>query len=144
MEWTRRHNVNRGYMRLEVWNDVMELFKLTWISVNRAEKVDMKLKSQIFNSVQSVPNIAEGYCRKSINKYLQFPYISAGSTGEALTRIIGLMQCGILPNQTFEDFDILHCAVENKLLALIRSLQARAKTKGWNEEIANIRSSHSG
>ncbi len=145
MEWTRRHNVNRGYMRLEVWNDAMELFKLTWTSVNRAEKVDLKLKSQIFNSVQSISaNIAEGYCRKSVKEYLQFLYIALGSTGEALTRMIGLMQCGILPNQAFEEFDILHYAVENKLLALVKSLQTKAKTKEWNEEIANARSSHSG
>ncbi len=144
MEWTRRHNVNRGYMRLEVWNDAMELFKLTWTSVNHAEKVDMKLKSQILNSVQSISaNIAEGYCRRSIKEYLQFLYIALGSTGEALTRMIGLMQCGIIPNQAFQDFDALHYAVENKLLALVRSLQTRAKTKEWNEEIANTRSSNS-
>lgn len=139
MEFTKRHNVNRGYMRLHVWNDAIELFKLTCTLMDGIQKQDFKLRSQILDAVQSISaNIAEGYCRKSIKEYLQFLHIALGSSAEALTRVIGLRHTGYLSAQLFEDFDNLHYAMENKLLALVKSLQKRASAKEWNEQISDI------
>ena len=122
-EHTKRRNLNRGYMKLEVWNDAIDLFKLTYKLMNNISNLDYKLKSQILDSVQSISsNIAEGYGRRSINEYLYFLNISLGSSAESLTRIIGLKEIELIKLNDFEEFDKRHYEVENKLLALIKSL----------------------
>lgn len=78
---------------------------------------------------------AEGYCRRSINEYLQFLNIALGSTGELMTRIIGLKSIEQIKDETFNEFDKLHYLVENKLLSLIRSLQLKRKEGDWDQEI---------
>ena len=64
MEYTKRRNLNRAYMKLEVWQRGMELFELGF---RRAGHVsDFKLKSQFTNAAQSVSaNVAEGYGRRT-------------------------------------------------------------------------------
>src|SRR2546423_5942090 len=58
MEYTQRRNLNRGYLKLDVWQHQIS---------------DFKLKSQFADVVQSAPaNIAEGYSRRTLAEYLQF------------------------------------------------------------------------
>jgi four helix bundle protein len=136
MEYTKRHNINRGYMKLEVWNDGIELFRLVNKMLATADRIDFKLSSQILDAAQSVAaNIAEGYCRRTINEYLYFLNVSLGSLGELMTRMIGLKTIGKISEQAFESFDEFHYRVENKLLSLIKSLQAKRKDGSWDEEI---------
>jgi len=123
---TKRRNINRGFMKLEVWQDAMELFKLTSDIMGRAPSIDFRLRSQILDSAQSIAsNIAEGYCRRSINEYLYFLNVALGSSGEVMTRVIGIKLIGQLREEDFERFDELHYKVENKLFALVKSLQAK-------------------
>ncbi|OYD17578.1 hypothetical protein CH333_00175 [candidate division WOR-3 bacterium JGI_Cruoil_03_44_89] len=125
-EYTKRRNINRGYMKLEVWQDAMELFKLTSGIMCGTPNVDFRLRGQILGSAQSIAsNIAEGYCRRSINEYLYFLNVALGSSGEVMTRVIGVKLIGQLREKDFESFDELHYKVENKLLALVKSLQAK-------------------
>ena len=136
MEYTNRGNINRGYMKLEVWNDAMSLLQLVNRTLQQMEKTDFKLRSQILDATQSVSaNIAEGYCRRSINEYLYFLNVALGSLGELMTRLIGLKSIGAVPIELFDRFDAFHWRVENKLLALIRSLQEKRKEGTWEEEL---------
>lgn len=122
-------------MRLEVWNEAIGLFDLVHKTLVQIEKVDLKLRSQILDSTQSISsNIAEGYCRRSLNEYLQFLNIALGSSGETMTRVIGLMKAGYLKSDQFEEFDKVHYSVENKLIALIKSLQAKRRSGSWQDE----------
>ena len=133
--YTQRLNLNRGYLKLDVWKDSAKLFKMTFDMLN-LRKVDLRLKSQILDSTQSISsNIAEGYCRRTINEYLQFLNVALGSCGESLTRMIGLREVECLENSEFERFDSLHYSVENQLLGLVRSLQKKRKDADWNEEL---------
>ncbi len=135
MDYTRRHNVNRGYMKLEVWNEAIELFKSVHQNLRGLERLDFKLRGQVLDSAQSISsNISEGYCRRSLNEYLQFLSIALGSMGETMTRMVGLNETGYISPEQFEDFDKLHYSVENKLIALIKSLQAKRRTGGWESE----------
>jgi len=77
-------------------------------------------------------NIAEGYCRKSITEYLHFLDIALGSSGELMTRLIGLKVTEKINQGFFEEFDILHYEMENKLLALKKSLQEKQTTGNWD------------
>ena len=133
---TERKNLNRGYMKLDVWNDAINLFQLVNNILLKIDRLDFKLKAQILDAAQSISsNIAEGYCRRSINEYLQFLNISLGSSGELMTRIIGLKSIKQINEETFEEFDQLHYSVENKLLSLIKSLQLKRKQGTWDQEI---------
>jgi four helix bundle protein len=123
-------------MKLEVWNDAMLLLGIVKRVINSQSGIDLKLRSQILDSAQSISaNIAEGYCRRSLKEYLQFLAIALGSSGELMTRIIGFREFYTLTDKLFEEFDALHYCVENKLISLVRSLQAKRKTGTWQEEM---------
>lgn len=140
MGYTKRRNLNRGYMKLEVWNEAIRLLGIVKKVVSMQTQIDIRLRSQIVDAAQSISaNIAEGYCRRTINEYLQFLGIALGSSGELMTRIIGFRQFHQLNDDLFEEFDTLHYSVENKLLSLVRSLQLKRKVGGWQEEIAATR-----
>lgn len=136
-EYTKLRNKNRGYMKLDVWHKAIELFKIVWKLVHIDVKVDFKLRDQISDAAQSVSaNIAEGNSRRSINEYLQHLYISLGSLSEMLTRIIGLKATGQISEEQFHQIDSLHYEVENKLLHLVESLEAKRDRGDWIDRIA--------
>src|SRR5713226_3275485 len=119
IEYTKRQNLNRGYMKLEAWQRGMDLFDMVFKAASGVP--DFKLRSQVSDAAPSVSaNIAEGYGRRTLPEYLQFLYIAKGSLGECLTRIVGFRSVGLITVGEFEAMDVLHYEVENKLLALIR------------------------
>jgi len=131
---TKRQNLNRRYMKLEVWQRAIDLFALVFEQTGRV--ADFKLRSQITDAAQSVSaNIAEGYCRRTLPEYLQFLYFAKGSLGECLTRSIGLHRVNLLAPDQFESIDTLHYEVENKLLGLIRSLEAKRSDATWDDTL---------
>lgn len=140
MKHTKRNNLNRGYMKLEVWQRGIDLFELVFKLTDRVN--DLKLRSQLRDAAQSVSaNVAEGYGRRSLPEYLQFLYIAKGSLGECLTRLIGLLQVRCFSAKEFDDVDALHYEVENKLLHLIRSLELKLGTDDWQIRLPAIQSS---
>lgn len=136
MSYTNLRNLNRGFMKLEVWNDSIGLLKRTSEILDLHPHLDFKLKSQIINATQSISaNISEGYCRRTIKEYLQFLNVALGSAGEAITRMIGLHVMGLIPKEELSQFDTAHFAAENKLLSLVRSLQKMKRNNQWQEEL---------
>ena len=134
LAYTKRRNLNRGYMKLQVWQRAMDLFEMS-SQLSRAVS-DFKLKSQFTDAAQSVSaNVAEGYGRRSLPEYLQFLYIAKGSLAEACTRGCGLWRVRIISDSDFEEFDQLHYEVENKLLHLIRSLESKRGTNEWQSSL---------
>ena len=129
-------------MKLEVWQRGMDLFELTFRLAGLVG--DFTLKSQFTDSAQSVSaNIAEGYGRRTLPEYLQFLYVAKGSLGEALTRACGLLRAKLIPAAVFEEFDQLHYEVENKLLALIGSLESKREDYSWQDKLPQLhRSTH--
>jgi four helix bundle protein len=134
MEYTKRRNLNRGYMKLEAWQRGLDLFTLAFELSDQVG--DFKLKSQFRDAAQSVSaNIAEGYGRRSLPEYIQFLYVAKGSLGESLTRAIGLQTVQLISGRCFENFDALHYEVENKLLRLIESLESKRATHDWRDTL---------
>ena len=140
MQHTKRRNLNRGYMKLEVWQRGMDLFTLAFRLT--AHTADWKLRSQFVDATQSVSaNIAEGYGRRTLPEYLQFLYTAKGSLGEALTRAIGLSNARLISPKDLDEFDEIHYEVENKLLSLIASLESRRGTDNWQTTLPPIHQS---
>jgi len=134
---TQRRNKNRGYMNLIVWQKAMDLFELAWRMSFVEAKIDFKLRAQFLDAVQSIPaNISEGYGRRSVKEYIQFLYFTLGSAGEAMTRAIGLEQTRQLPDKRFEEFNVLHYEVENRLLRLIEKLEQKRDDEDWIARIS--------
>ena len=141
MEYTKRRNLNRGYMKLEAWQRGMDLFVMAFRLSNGVG--DFKLKSQFRDAAQSVSaNIAEGYGRRSLPEYLQYLYTAKGSIAETITRAMGLKSVALISDTDFEEFDKLHYEVENKLLRLIESLEGKRGTNEWCDTLPPRQSSN--
>jgi four helix bundle protein len=133
VDYTKFRNINRGYMKLEVWKRSLDLHKEVW-KILKSTEVDFKLRSQLSNASQSVSsNIAEGYSRRSIKEYIQFLYIALASLSETLTRLIGFKITDQLSEKTYQQIDELHYEVENKLLRLIESLEKKREDGTWTD-----------
>jgi four helix bundle protein len=123
-------------MKLDVWQKSIQLFKDVFSQINVITDLNYKLKTQIIDATQSISsNIAEGYCRKSINEYLRFIDIALGSSGEMMARLIGLKSIEKINDSSFEEIDLLNYEVENKLLALKKSLQLKQVSNQWDTMI---------
>ena len=112
----------------------MDLFEMAFRLA--AAVHDFKLRSQFTDAAQSISaNVAEGYGRRSLPEYLQYLYIAKGSSAEALTRAAGLWRAKLVSDPIFAEFDKLHYEVENKLLKLIESLEAKRGTGEWSDRL---------
>jgi len=137
MEYTKRRNLNRGYLKIEVWQRGMDLFDLAFRLAGSI--ADFKLKSQFTDAAKSVSAIvAEGYGRRTLPEYLQFLYYAKGSLGETLARACGLLRAKLIPAAGFEEFASLHYEIENKLRALISSLGAKRGDGTWQDTLPDI------
>ena len=134
---TERRNKNRGYMNLIVWQKAMDLFQLVWGLAFLEAKIDFKLRAQFADAAQSIAaNISEGYGRRSVKEYIQFLYVALGSAGETMTRAIGLKETNQIAAERFNQFDVLHYEVENRLLRLIEKLEQKRDDDDWISRIA--------
>jgi len=129
-----RKNINRGYMKLIVWQDARALYALT-CGVFRPFPYELKrVSSQQIASVDSIHrNIAEGYCRRSIREYMQFLNIALSSAGESVSGIHVYHAAGQITPAQFEELDVLAFKLENGPKRLIESLQEKEQTGTWRD-----------
>ena len=134
MTETVRKNVNRGYMKLIVWQDARDLYVLTWRLFRSFPFELKKLASQQVSSVDSIHrNIAEGYCRRTLKEYLQHLNVALGSTGESVSSMHVYLSADHVSQVDFDTWDSLAFKLENGLKRLIESLQERQEQGDWNE-----------
>lgn len=134
-EYSKRKNLSRGYIKLEVWHLAIDLY-IVVVQLCHEFKIDFKIRSQISDAAQSVSaNIAEGYSRRSINEYLQHLYVSLGSLSETLSRVLALLAAEQIAEKRFDEFDALHYEVENKLWNLVASLEEKRDEGTWIDRI---------
>ncbi len=142
MEWWSngvmevRKNKNRGYQKLTVWSDAIEYYALTQ-EVFRKFPYDLKrVAAQAIASADSIHrNIAEGYCRRSINEYLNFLNIALGSLGESVSGLHAYRKSEQLPFEEFEALDSLAYKLENGLLKLVESLEQKREQGDWIDHL---------
>lgn len=129
-----RKNINRGYMKLIVWQDAKKLYILT---CNIFRKFPYELKRISSNQIASVDsvhrNIAEGYSRRTINEYLQFLNVSLASLGESVSGVHVYKEAGQVSETEFEEWDNLAFKIENGMKKLIESLQQKRSRGDWDD-----------
>lgn len=78
-------------------------------------------------------NIADGYCRRSLNEYLNFLNKSLGSCGKFYSSYYSFFKADQISKDEFESLDKLHYKIENQLLKLIEKLQSKSKNADWED-----------
>jgi four helix bundle protein len=141
MEWWSNgvmvfKNKNRGYQQLRVWQDAIEFYKLS-NQVFRKFPYELKrVSSQAIAASDSVHrNIAEGYCRRSIKEYLNFPYIALGSLGETVSGLHAYRNAEQITNEDFMSLNELAFKLENGLLRLVESLEKKKLDGEWIDSL---------
>jgi four helix bundle protein len=129
-----RRNINRGYRKLIVWQDAVEYYSIT-CEIFRPFPYELKrVASQQIASVDSIHrNIAEGYCRRTINEYLQFLNIALSSAGESVSGLHAYLKAKQIKEEQFQKADCLAFKLENGLKRLIESLQRNRETGEWDD-----------
>ncbi len=143
MSSSTRKNINRGYMKLKVWQEAKAYYVLT-CGVFRCFKYELKrIASQQIASVDSVHrNIAEGYCRRSLKEYLQFLNLTLGSLGESVSGLHVYVEAEQITAAQFEELDTLAYKLENGMKRLIESLQEKQISGEWQDSFV-VRESNS-
>ena len=131
-----RKNKNRGYQQLRIWNDAIEYYMLTFRIFRKFPHELRRVAGQAMASADSVHrNIAEGYCRRSINDYLNFLNIALGSLGESVSGVHAYYRSEQLTKEEFEALDTLAYKLENGLLRLVESLEQKREQGDWVESL---------
>jgi four helix bundle protein len=129
-----RKSINRGFKKLEVWQDAVSLYILAFKIFGNFPFELKKVASNSIDAAHSISrNISEGYSRRSLKEYLNHLNIALGSCGELHSCYETFKQAGQIQNDKYEKLDELHYEVENTLLKLIKSLQRKQRDKDWED-----------
>ncbi len=131
-----KRNKNRGYQQLRVWNDAIDYYAQTCEVFCKFPYQLRRVASQAIASSDSIHrNIAEGYCRRSINEYLRFLYIALGSLGESVSGLYAYRRSKQISERDFEKLDSLAFKLENGLLKLVESLEEKKERGEWTDHL---------
>ncbi len=118
---SRNKNINRGFRKLEVWKESVELFRFVKKKIDLLTKLNSKIKSQVESSIFGVSsNIAEGYCRRHLRESIRFNNIALASLGENYSQIYTLFNSEIIDKNWFDEYDKLHYSLENKIISYVK------------------------
>ena len=79
----RNKNINRGFRKLEVWKEAVDLYVFVKNRVRSLNDVPYKVRAQVEDSIfQCHSNIAEGYSRFSPKEKIRFINIAYSSLME--------------------------------------------------------------
>ena len=131
----RNRNINRGYRKLVVWQEAIELFVFVKKKLDTIKTISFKVKAQIEDSIFSVhSNIAEGHCRRHLKENIQFNTIALSSLGENYSQIFALLHSDDIDKKWFDEYDQRHYSVENKLINLNKSFIKKLDNGEWNKD----------
>ncbi|MGD8492074.1 MAG: four helix bundle protein [Desulfobacterales bacterium] len=133
-----RKHFNRGFKKLRVWQDAIDLYVLAYKIFSKFPFEVKKVASNSIDAAHSISrNISEGYCRRSLKEYLNYLNIALGSCGEFHSCCVSFKRANQITDDEFEQLDQLHYKVENALLKLIESLQKKQKDRNWEDNFHN-------
>ena len=119
----RNKNINRGFRKLGVWKEAIELYVFVTKKVRTLESVPFKVRAQVEDSIFSVhSNIAEGYSRRSLKEYIQYINISLSSLAENYSQIFALLNTNDIEREWFDEYDKKHYSLENKLIQMNKTM----------------------
>lgn len=131
----RNKNINRGFRKLEVWKEAIELYVFVTKKVRTLESVPFKVRAQVEDSIFSVQsNIAEGYSRRSLKEYIQYINISLSSLAENYSQIFALLNTNDIEREWFDEYDKKHYSLENKLVQMNKTMISKLDQNEWKND----------
>ena len=132
----RKKNINRGYRKLEVWQEAVAFYAFVKEKVRALNNVPFKIKAQAEDSAFSChSNIAEGYCRRSLKESIQFNNIALSSLGENYSQLFALLMAKDIDKIWFDLYDSKHYSLENKLISYNKSQVQQLKSNSdWRDD----------
>jgi len=132
----KNKNINRGYRKLEVWKEAIELYSCVKKKIKTLKELSFKTRAQIEDSALSVSsNIAEGYCRRYLKENIQFNTIALASLGENYSQIFALFNAEEINEEWFNEYDKIHYSIENKLIKLNKaSIENLMNNYDWKND----------
>lgn len=131
----RNRNINRGYRKLEVWQEGIELYVLVRKKLKSIDSIPFKVKAQIEDSILSCPsNIAEGYSRRSIKENINFVNIALASLSENYTQLFALHSSEDIDRIWFDEYHKKHYSLENKLIQFNKSMISKISPDEWKND----------
>lgn len=131
----RNRNINRGYRKLEVWREAIELYVFVKNRIRNLKEVPYKVKAQIEDSAFSCPsNIAEGYSRRGLKENIQFNTIALASLAENYTQVFALLEGKDIDQSWFDEYDNKHYSLENKMIKMNKSLVEKIGKEEWKND----------
>ncbi len=132
----KNKNINRGYRKLEVWKEAINLYSVVKKKIKTLKELSFKTKGQIEDSALSVSsNIAEGYCRRYLKENIQFNTVALASLGENYSQIFALFNAEEINEEWFSEYDKIHYSIENKLIKLNKtSIENLMNNYDWKND----------
>jgi four helix bundle protein len=131
----RNKNINRGFRKLEVWKEAIELYVFVTKKIRTLESVPFKVRAQVEDSIFSVhSNISEGYSRRSLKEYIQFINISLSSLAENYSQTFALVSSGDIDKEWFNEYDKKHYSLENKLIQMNKTMITKLDKNEWKND----------
>jgi len=90
---------------IQSWQKARELVSSVYtITKEKASSSDYSLKNQIRSAAVSImSNIAEGFSRRTKKEFVQFLFISKGSTAEVQSQLYIALDQGYIDRQKFDE-----------------------------------------
>lgn len=132
----RNKNINRGFRKLDVWMEAIELYLFVKEKIRNLNDVPYKIRSQVESSVFSChSNIAEGYSRRGLKENIQFNNIALGSLGENYSQILALLASNDIDKEWFNLYDSKHYSLENKLINFNKAqIKQLKENSDWKDD----------
>ncbi len=126
----RNKNINRGFRKLNVWKDSLELYVFVKNKIRKLNEIPFKVRAQVEDSAFSVhSNIAEGYSRRYLKETIQFNNIALASLAENYSQNFALLESEDIERVWFDEYDSKHYSLENKLINYNKSQIKQLKEK---------------
>ena len=132
----KNKNINRGFRKLEVWKEAIELYSFVKKPIKDKDQISFKIKGQIEDSALSISsNIAEGYCRRYLKENIQYNSTALASAGENYSQIFALFNAAEVNEECFSEYDQIHYSLENKLIKLNKTtIEKLKKNYDWKND----------
>jgi four helix bundle protein len=131
----RNKNINRGFRKLEVWKEAINLYVFVKDCIRGLKTVPFKIKAQVEDSIYSChSNIAEGYSRRSLKEYIHFINISLSSLDENYSQIFALKSGCDIDRKWFDEYDKKHYSLENKLIQMNKTMITKVDQNEWKND----------
>ncbi|MGB5287519.1 MAG: four helix bundle protein [Ignavibacteriaceae bacterium] len=131
----RNKNINRGFRKLEVWKEAVQLYVSLKNNIRTLGNVPFKVRAQVEDSIFSVhSNIAEGYSRRSLREYIQFVNIALSSLAENYSQIFALLSTHDIDKKWFDEYDKKHYSLENKLIKMNKTMITKIDKAEWKSD----------